>query len=97
MRVPDGAGGHEEGWAVLGVLWGALRAGAGAAAGDPVPFGRVAWRIVVRAAPTGSPERPVAGQRLRLGARVFSILAVAESDADGRYLTCFAREEEVSA
>lgn len=97
VRVPDGVGGHDGGWAVLGVLWGALAAGAGSAAGDPVPFGRVAWRITVRAAPAGAPERPVAGQRLRLGARVFAILAVAERDPGGRYLTCFAREEEVSA
>jgi hypothetical protein len=37
----------------------------------------------------------VAGQRLREGRRAFRILAVAERGADARYLTCFAREEDV--
>ncbi len=50
-------------------------------------------RIVVRAAPEGHPARPEPGQRLVEGARRYRILAVAETDAAGLYLTCFAREE----
>ena len=52
------------------------------------------YRITVRAAPVGAPSRPRPDQRFREGARVFRILAVAERDAVGRYLTCFAEEEE---
>lgn len=93
--VPDGAGGFTQGWAALGTLWAAMAAGAGrAAGGEEVIRPEVGWRITVRAAPVGAPSRPVAGQRLRAGERVFVILAVAECDADARYLTCFAREEE---
>ena len=55
--------------------------------------GTVTYRITVRAAPFGAPRRPKPEQRLREGARVFRIAAVAEDDADGRYLTCFAQEE----
>ena len=40
--------------------------------------------------------RPVPGQRLRDGARIFAIRAVAERDGDGRYLTCFTQEEVVA-
>ncbi len=49
--------------------------------------------ITLRAAPVGSTARPRPEQRLRLGARIFTILAVAERDATGRYLVCFSREE----
>lgn len=92
--MPDGAGGLVVGWSALGTLWAAVLPGSGREAGDEgVTFGEVPCRIVVRGAPVGAASRPVAGQRLREGARVFRILAVTEADAEGRYLTCFAREE----
>lgn len=47
-----------------------------------------AARVTVRAV-----ARPKPGQRFREGSRVFAILAVAERDPAGRYLTCFCREE----
>ena len=53
----------------------------------------MSYRIVVRAAPMGSDARPRPDQRFREGARVFAIRAVAEEDAAGRYLVCFADEE----
>jgi head-tail adaptor len=92
-RVPDGAGGFAEVWTPRGVLWGTMVAGSGGEAvrGELVE-GRVPWRITVRAAPAGSPARPKPEERLRLGQRVFVILAVAEA-AGGRMLTLFAREE----
>jgi hypothetical protein len=37
--------------------------------------------------------RPRPDQRLREGARIFTILAVGDSDPTGRYLTCFTQEE----
>ena len=95
-RVADGAGGFIEGWIVLGTLWAQIEARTGretAAAGAPIS--RMAWKIVVRGAPFGSPERPRPEQRFRDGDRVYVIQAVAERDPDGRYLTCFADEELV--
>ncbi len=56
----------------------------------------MAYRIIVRAAPFGSDARPVANQRFRDGGRTFVILAVAEDDADARYLNCTAQEETVA-
>ena len=94
VTVPDGAGGFATDWQALGTLWAEIRAGAGrerfAALG---PAGEVRLRILVRAAPHGSDQRPRPDQRFREGARIFRILAVAEADVQGRYLICTAQEE----
>ena len=96
-RVPDGAGGYALDWVVLGTVWAELRPGTGRADGaDLLAVASVPLRIIVRATPEGSASRPRAGQRLREGSRVYAVLAVAEADAPGRYLACFAREEAVS-
>jgi len=93
-RVPDGAGGWQESWAALGVLWADVRARTGRdSGGEAVHLSATRYRIVVRAAPHGAPSRPRPGQRFRDGARVFAITAVAEHDGGARYLTCFAEEE----
>ena len=95
-RVPDGAGGYVEGWTALGTLWAQVEARTGretATAGAPIS--RMAWKIVVRGAAFGAPERPKPEQRFRDGDRVYVIQAVAERDPEGRYLTCFADEELV--
>ncbi len=90
----DGAGGRVKSWVVLGTMWAEVRPGAGnQAAGEEVMMARTTCRIVVRGAPVGSDERPKPGQRFREGTRLFSILAVFEADAEGRFLTCYAREE----
>ena len=95
-READGAGGYVQTWTTLGVLWAELTARAGretvvaGAALSSVPF-----RIVVRGAPEGHPERPMPEQRFRDGGRVFHIRSVAERDPDGRYLVCMADEEVV--
>ncbi len=92
--APDGAGGHTASWAALGTIWAELRAGAGSERRGPIaPEGRMLFRIFLRAAPQGSPQRPRPDQRLREGARVFTILAVSEADAAGTFLVCHAREE----
>lgn len=96
-RVPDGAGGFATGWLSLGTLWAQIEARTGretAQAGAQVSL--VGYRITVRGAPFGSPARPRAEQRLRDGARIFNITAVAERNGDGRYLTCYAEEEQVA-
>ncbi|MBK5928523.1 head-tail adaptor protein [Rhodobaculum claviforme] len=95
LREGDGAGGYADRWEPLGTLWAELRAGAGREREGPgVPMGRVPYRITVPAAPHGALSRPRPDQRFREGARVFAILAVAERDPCGAYLTCFCEEEE---
>ena len=96
QRVADGAGGFAEQWQALGTVWADVRPGAGRegdALGAAVAVQPL--RIVVRGVPQGHALRPVAGMRLRGGARLFRLLAVTEADAGGRYLICAA--EEVSA
>lgn len=93
-RAPDGAGGWQESWAALGTLWAQIDARTGRdTGGEAAHLSLMRYRIIVRAAPRGAPSRPTPGQRLRDGDRVFAITAVAERDADARYLTCFAEEE----
>lgn len=92
--TPDGAGGHALDWVPLGTLWCELRPGAGSERRGPIaPEGRMLFRIYLRAAPQGSPQRPRPDQRLREGGRVFTLLAVSEADAAGAWLVCHAREE----
>ena len=96
-RSPDGAGGFNEIWQVRGTLWAEVRARTGREAeGEGVSVARAAFRITVRAAPQGSPQRPEPGQRLRDGARIFTILSVTEQDAEGRFLRLWAEEEVVT-
>lgn len=93
-QLADGAGGLAVVWTEVGTLWAELTAGTGReAAGEEVRRAEVPWRITVRGAPYGSDARPRPDQRLRDGARVFTILAVSERDPAGRYLSLFAREE----
>lgn len=93
QRVADGAGGFNRNWVQRGQLWAEVLPGSGRdVPGEEVTLTSVPYRITVRGAPFGAPSRPVAGQRFREGTRNFSILAVTERDAEGKYLTCFARE-----
>lgn len=93
-RSPDGAGGFVETWESLGEVWVEVRAlqGREVTQGGQT-LSRNAHRMVLRAAPQGSAMRPRPDQRLREGARIFTILAVSDSDPAGRYLTCFTQEE----
>ncbi len=95
-RTSDGAGGHAVAWAPKGALWGEVVSTAGrgivAAGGE---LSRVSHRITLRAAAPGAPSRPVAGQRLREGARLFRIVAVTEADPAGHWLACLCEEERV--
>lgn len=94
-RQSDGIGGFRVVWVRLGVIHATMRAQNARLMADEVGAeSRVAWRIETHAAPVGDPRRPRPGQRLRMGARVFAIDAVAEADAAGRRIFCIAREEE---
>ena len=96
-RVADGAGGFAQSWTALGVLWASVQARTGREAqSGGAAVSAVSYRIVVRAAPVGDPQRPVAEQRFRDGARLFHIRAVTEMEDEGRYLVCFADEEVVA-
>ena len=95
-HVSDGAGGFEESWTVLGVLWAHLAPRSGRErARDGAALANVSYRITVRGAPETSLERPRPQQRFRDGSRVFQIRAVTEADPEGRYLLCYADEEVV--
>ena len=90
----DGAGGYVKNWDVLGVMWAEVRAMTGRAremGGISTGLGR--YRVVVRAAGIGAPDRPQPGQRFREGTRIFNIEAVSEHDEAGRYLACQVHEE----
>ncbi|NTT86353.1 head-tail adaptor protein [Tabrizicola fusiformis] len=94
QEVADGAGGFGVTWVALGTLWAEVRPGAGReAAGEEVLVATTLTRIFVRGAPEGSPRRPRPEQRFREGDRIFTILAVAETDSEGRHLVCHSREE----
>ena len=93
-RVPDGAGGFTQSWTELGALWAEVVARTGREKqGEAVPVSNVGYRITVRAAPVGAEGRPRPDQRFRDGTRLFRILAVADNDPGGRFLTCYAEEE----
>ena len=94
LRVSDGAGGFTLNWSPLGTLWGEVKVGSGReAAGEEITLAQVSYRITVRGAVVGAPQRPKPEQRLRDGTRIFVILAVTEQDSGGQFLTCYAREE----
>ena len=96
-RIADGLGGYETRWRQLGWLWAQMEARSGREQGTGAGMiSVVQWRITLRAAPVGDARRPRPGQRLRQGTRLFQIEAVAESDPSGRYVDCFAREEDLT-
>ncbi|QJF51506.1 head-tail adaptor protein [Roseobacter ponti] len=94
QRLSDGAGGFSTQWHALGTLWADVTARTGReTAQSGAPVSAMSYRIIVRGAPWGNAARPKPEQRFREGARIFLIQAVAEEDAEGRFITCFAREE----
>ncbi len=93
-RISDGAGGYSQVWSELGQHWADVSARTGRErAVEGASASLTGYRIVVRGAPVGSESRPRPEQRFREGTRIFRILAVAEFDHAGRYLTCYAEEE----
>ena len=92
----DGAGGFVQGWVPLGMVWAEVTARSGReTAQSGAPISTFGYRVIVRATPVGSSERPNAKQRFREDARFFNIEAVAEYDPAGRYLLCLVQEEQV--
>lgn len=97
VQTADNAGGFVTEWQMLGILWAALTpASTREAAGQAAPLARAAYKVIVRAAPNGSPRRPRPGQRFRAGIRIFAVETVTEYDTDARYLQCLTKEETAS-
>lgn len=97
QKLADGAGGYTQVWVPLGELWAEVKARSGRERNEAgVPVSAVSLVIRVRAAPFGSPLRPMAQQRFREGERLYLIQAVAECDPSAMYLTCYADEEVVT-
>ena len=95
VRVADGAGGFSEAWAERGRLWAEVVPGSGIdSANEEIATALMPYRITVRGAAAGAASRPVVAERFRDGTRAYLILAVAERDAAGQYLTCHVRQEE---
>ena len=93
-RVEDGAGGYEEIWTELGMLWAEIDGPTGRLAmRQTVELSSTSHAITVRAAPVGQSSRPLPGQRFRMGTRLFRIDAVRVADRAGLYLTCQCQEE----
>lgn len=94
--LSDGAGGYVQGWLPVGTLWAEVTRRSGRETTQMgAPISTMAYLITVRGAPVGSAQRPAAKQRFRDGTRIFTIDAVTEHDPDGRYLICFAKEEQL--
>ncbi|WP_187429206.1 hypothetical protein ROLI_028650 [Roseobacter fucihabitans] len=94
QTASDGSGGYVKTWQSLGTHWAQVTVRSGR---ETVQSGTavsaISYKIIVRGAPFGTPSRPRPEQRFRDGAQVFAIQAVADTDADGRYVTCYATEE----
>lgn len=96
VGVPDGSGGYVVTWQTLGTLWAEVTARTGRdALSAAAPVSAVSYKIFVRAAPVGAPNRPKPDQRFREGSRLFHIVAVTDGDTESQYLTCYATEEVV--
>jgi len=89
VAAPDGAGGRTSTWTGVGIVAAELvpvrpeERGVGEGIAD-----LTLHKIILR---HRSDVRP--GDRFRLGARAFLILAVTDPEEDGRYLICLAEEE----
>jgi len=93
VETPDGSGGFDVSWTKLGSLPAEVisRTGRERFIGGK-GVSSLAYRITVRAAPEGAASRPKPDQRFRDGGRIYSILAVAESNKSDLYLYCWAEE-----
>ena len=79
VRTPDGGGGQVRGWEERGAIWADVRMRSGGLKHSE--FGRtprLQVRIKTHALPDGHPTRPIAGDRLRDGSRVYEVEATHE-------------------
>lgn len=94
QEVSDGAGGFVTYWSALGTLWGRVEPRSGRlSSGEAGAVSETGFDVLVRAAPVGQSNRPVPGQRFRIGGRLFRIEAVTEEEPRALYLRCDCIEE----
>jgi SPP1 family predicted phage head-tail adaptor len=87
VETPDGSGGVSRSYAPVATVWAALTATGDRADTSAGALGAVVThRIVIRVGPEVTVRH-----RLRLGARIFRIVAV-RADGDGQFLTIHAEE-----
>ena len=80
IRTPDGAGGFEVEWEERGALWVDMRMRSGSF--RQTEFGRTpraTFRMETHHVPVGEPMRPVPGDRLLDGERIFEVDAIDDS------------------
>ena len=93
----DGGGGLTESWVERGVIWAEMKAMIGREQSLGLrPSSTVTHRARIRYAAPGAPDRPRADQRLREGARIYAIRAVAEADDRRAFLTLWLEEGALS-
>lgn len=93
VRTPDGAGGYTNIWEERGALWADVDVRSGSLRVTELgEVPRLRVKITTHALPQDHEGRPVSGDRLRDGARLYEVEAVHEEDRRGRYLVCFANE-----
>lgn len=91
VETANGSGGLTRSWAERAWVWAAVEAASAQELHEGgATLGRIRSRILLR---VGGMERPLPGQRLREGGRVFAIWAVSDADPDARYVTCHVQEE----
>lgn len=88
METPDGQGGVTRSFLAVDVLWGAIETSASPTEIADRPGAVLVHRVTIRAPATVQP-----GDRLRLGARRFTVEAVSDPEGRGRRLVCDCREE----
>lgn len=88
--VPDEAGGYDESWTEVAVLFAQVEpVGASARFAAAQMLEDVSHRITMR-----HRAGVVAGMRFRKGTRLFMIVTVHDPDETGRYLVCLVREQQ---
>ena len=93
-KTPDGSGGFHEAWVSLGTLWAYIEPrSARQAELQTIPTAKSLYRVIVRSAPFGSSMRPLPGQRLVEGTRIYLIDGVMEADEAGNFLDIWIKEE----
>lgn len=93
VETADGAGGVTVQWIPLGAIPAAIEAVSGSErSGLGREVAAVTYRVTIRAAAHGAPNRPRPDQRFTAGSRVLAIRAVFDRTGLGRYLTCLCEE-----
>lgn len=90
--TPDGGGGFSEAWETFALVWAGLEPVSGGERFGPGRLeARVSHRIRIRRL-----DGVDAGQRVRIGARLFAIRAVLDEGAQAQFLTLLCEEGNLS-